>query len=356
MCAIHSINVWQASFCAFFGNNLIALKAQNLFIYFYLFFDLNSLLKSKFIVKFLSVGKYSSIMFRYNAVLKMSLFTLLSVYCSFSVAKDISVTKNIFVPMDISKWEYKGDHFSCLLNQNIKNFGEVTFIAEPSHKVWLKVTSFRLPQPAEQAGVYVLRSPYKDSNQRELVTPSAVIKKHQLIFEHSIAGLLSALSQGAWMQLVVVASDHQLSVQIPSVRISKSMESFSRCRAALPALSFKQARDTELHYQLGQRTVNAEQKTSLFDLAEYVQLDKKVKLILIDGHTDNVGSSAGNIQISRVRADDVASILEAAGVRSDLIEVRAHGARYPVANNNTELGKAKNRRVTIRVIRAEGKK
>ena len=90
---------------------------------------------------------------------------------------------------------------------------------------------------------------------------------------------------------------------------------------------------------------------SLKQLAEYVKLDDKVSKVLIDGHTDNVGSPLANLQISRVRADDVASVLEEAGVAAGLIEVRAHGSRYPVAGNETELGKAKNRRVTVRLIR-----
>ncbi|WP_181388415.1 OmpA family protein [Vibrio albus] len=257
--------------------------------------------------------------------------------------------------MDISRWEYKGDQFSCLLNQKIKNFGDVAFIAEPNHILQFQLSSFRFPQPVDHARVYFLPSPYLDSQKKELVTQQAVIKNQKVIFTHSVAGLVSAVSRGAWIQVTTDASGESFSVRLPAVNINEPMARFNQCRAALPDMSFKQARDTELHYQLGQRTVNPEQKHILSQLAHYVRLDKKVTHVLIDGHTDNVGSAIGNRQISRVRADDVASILEAEGVRSALIEVRAHGARYPVASNETEQGQARNRRVTIRVIRSEGK-
>lgn len=52
-----------------------------------------------------------------------------------------------------------------------------------------------------------------------------------------------------------------------------------------------------------------------------------------------------------MRAQQVADALIARGLHSDMIEVRAHGSRYPVASNSTAKGQAKNRRVTIRLVR-----
>ncbi|PJC86439.1 OmpA family protein [Vibrio sp. HA2012] len=285
-------------------------------------------------------------MFHNNAFLTMLSIMVLNFYSDFSVAKDITI------PMDISQWEYKGDHFRCLLNQKVKKIGKIEIIAEPDHQIRLEITSFILPQPIENAQIYLLSEPYLDISHKKLVSQSASINKHRITFHQSVSGLISAMSQGAWLQLTSVSGGHPFSIQFPTVNSSKSMARFNQCRAELPELSYKQARDMELNYQLGQRSVTPEQRVMLLHLAEYVQLDKKVSAILIDGHTDNVGSPIGNLQISRVRADDVASILHEAGVHSELIEVRSHGARYPVASNDSEQGKAKNRRVTIRVIRS----
>lgn len=70
----------------------------------------------------------------------------------------------------------------------------------------------------------------------------------------------------------------------------------------------------------------------------------------IEGHTDNVGSPAGNLQMSQMRAQSVLSYFVTRGVSSTRFEVEGLGDKYPVADNATEEGRAKNRRVTIKRI------
>jgi outer membrane protein OmpA-like peptidoglycan-associated protein len=69
--------------------------------------------------------------------------------------------------------------------------------------------------------------------------------------------------------------------------------------------------------------------------------------VLVEGHTDSDGSSEYNLQLSRLRADSVRSILVAGGVSPDRIESQGYGETRPVATNATAGGKAQNRRVEI---------
>ncbi|WP_415721204.1 OmpA family protein [Photobacterium ganghwense] len=266
--------------------------------------------------------------------------------------------QNIAVPIDLVKWEYKGDHFQCLLNQKINNFGQVSFIAEPSQKLAFKVESFQLPQSIQIAKLYQWESPWSRNEQLLPVGEARQVSNHELIFNGAMDDVLRAMSEGAWLQLSVSSQtlESPVLVQLPGVHLRDALTEFTRCRAALPAMSYQQARDLTLPFESGQRVASSQQQQILRDIAEYVRLDKSVKRILIDGHTDNVGSSLANLQIARVRADDVASVLEEAGVPESLIQVRAHGARYPVAGNDSELGQANNRRVTVRVIRRQDDK
>ena len=80
-------------------------------------------------------------------------------------------------------------------------------------------------------------------------------------------------------------------------------------------------------------------------LAEYNQT-----IIEVVGHTDSVGSDAVNQRLSEQRAASVASYLSAQGVQRERIEQLGAGKRYPIASNDTEAGRAQNRRVEIRVI------
>ncbi|HEU4961340.1 MAG TPA: OmpA family protein [Sphingomonas sp.] len=68
------------------------------------------------------------------------------------------------------------------------------------------------------------------------------------------------------------------------------------------------------------------------------------------GHTDSTGSEAYNQQLSERRADSVAAYLESRGVQSARIGTRGFGETQPIAPNDTDAGRAANRRVEIRIV------
>ena len=75
------------------------------------------------------------------------------------------------------------------------------------------------------------------------------------------------------------------------------------------------------------------------------------RTVMLEGHTDNVGTAAYNLTLSRSRVDAVAGELIKQGVRSDRISVEAYGESRPIAPNrkadgsDDPVGRAKNRRV-----------
>jgi len=71
-------------------------------------------------------------------------------------------------------------------------------------------------------------------------------------------------------------------------------------------------------------------------------------LIDVYGHTDSTGSDTYNLDLSKRRADSVARYLIMRGVSSARIQTQGMGKNYPVADNTTAEGRAKNRRVEIK--------
>jgi outer membrane protein OmpA-like peptidoglycan-associated protein len=67
------------------------------------------------------------------------------------------------------------------------------------------------------------------------------------------------------------------------------------------------------------------------------------------GHTDSTGSDSYNQTLSERRARSVSDYLAAQGVQSIRLATRGYGESQPVASNDTESGRAQNRRVEIRV-------
>lgn len=72
-------------------------------------------------------------------------------------------------------------------------------------------------------------------------------------------------------------------------------------------------------------------------------------LVDVMGHTDSTGSDAYNEDLSKRRADAVADYLALRGVSRARLATIGYGERYPVADNSTEEGRARNRRVEIKI-------
>jgi outer membrane protein OmpA-like peptidoglycan-associated protein len=70
----------------------------------------------------------------------------------------------------------------------------------------------------------------------------------------------------------------------------------------------------------------------------------------IEGYTDNVGSEAGNVKMSQMRAESVLNYFVSRGIPKGRFEVVGMGSKNPVADNSTPEGRAKNRRVEINRI------
>ena len=89
----------------------------------------------------------------------------------------------------------------------------------------------------------------------------------------------------------------------------------------------------------------------LDELANKVKgLDKAVYLE-IEGHTDNIGSDQYNEKLGEARAEAVRNYLaEKAGIPLHAMSIISYGESKPVAANNTAEGRAKNRRVVVRVL------
>jgi outer membrane protein OmpA-like peptidoglycan-associated protein len=71
----------------------------------------------------------------------------------------------------------------------------------------------------------------------------------------------------------------------------------------------------------------------------------------ISGHTDNVGDAKKNQTLSENRAAAVKDFLIKEGFDASMLSTKGYGATKPVADNKTEIGRAKNRRVELRIVK-----
>jgi len=101
-------------------------------------------------------------------------------------------------------------------------------------------------------------------------------------------------------------------------------------------------------FDVNSENIKTTSYTSLDKIAEILIKDEDIKLT-IEGHTDNTGSKRINQILSGKRALAIKIYLSKKGVTNDRMTALGFGSERPIASNNTEAGKAKNRRVEFKV-------
>ena len=90
----------------------------------------------------------------------------------------------------------------------------------------------------------------------------------------------------------------------------------------------------------------------------FLELDKLAKVmednskleVEIGGHTDNVGQEAYNQNLSQQRAQAVVTYLQEKGIDASRLKAKGYGESTPIASNDTEEGRAQNRRVEFSIL------
>ncbi len=102
-----------------------------------------------------------------------------------------------------------------------------------------------------------------------------------------------------------------------------------------------------IYFDTGKAEVKPESEATLKEIGKLLQLDTKLKLYVV-GHTDNVGTLANNMDLSKLRGEAVVRILTTTyNVPATRLSAQGDGPTAPVASNDSEDGRAKNRRVEL---------
>lgn len=105
-----------------------------------------------------------------------------------------------------------------------------------------------------------------------------------------------------------------------------------------------------LTFETGKSTLKPESQEQLKNVAEIMKAFPTME-IKLGGYTDNTGVAAANLKLSTDRAKSVANELSKLGIVASRIVSEGYGIEHPIATNDTEEGRAQNRRNSIRVTK-----
>ncbi len=147
-----------------------------------------------------------------------------------------------------------------------------------------------------------------------------------------------------WLVLMISDSD----VRVLSIEEKTTGSSVNLVAAA----AIKSELDSKGHIALyinfdtDKAVLRTEGKAAVDEISALMKQEGTLKLA-IEGHTDNVGEAKRNVALSRERAQAVVDALVKDGIGRERLSAAGHGAAKPVADNGSDEGRAKNRRVEL---------
>lgn len=153
-------------------------------------------------------------------------------------------------------------------------------------------------------------------------------------------------------QARALAASSETAAQLARKEADLAAEQAQTLRQQLENLQLRQTESGvvvtlgDVLFETGQAELRSDSQTSLVEVVDLLQSEPG-KSIRIEGHTDSVGDAAANLQLSEQRAHSVLAALQSLGVDPARITVVGMGEDFPIASNDTEEGRSKNRRVDV---------
>jgi outer membrane protein OmpA-like peptidoglycan-associated protein len=107
----------------------------------------------------------------------------------------------------------------------------------------------------------------------------------------------------------------------------------------------------KIQFRHNEAVIESASDSLLAEIAQVIKRNPQLKKLRVEGHASSEGDANANEKLSDARAKAVRQhLVERGGVAPELLESKGYGAKNPIASNDTEEGREKNRRVEIRIV------
>jgi len=260
-------------------------------------------------------------------------------------------------PVEETEWRLTPSIFGCVFSQPIPNYGEGVFYHEAGEDLMfhLKVKK-NLMNPGE-AGLHLEPPIWGPSRFAEdLGMVSIKHTSRPLNVEPKRANqMMMALMKGmqpTFTRKARYSPNEPIRVALSAANFNSFYKDYLGCVSGLLPVNFRQVAKSKVLFKKGNR-LDEQSKKKLDLIILYVKADPNVNAIYLDGHSDGAGRRYHNRRLSEERAINVNDYMVKKGLDPEMFTTRYHGERYPVASNKTYNGRYQNRRVTIRLEKAD---
>ena len=257
-----------------------------------------------------------------------------------------------------TEWKLSGSIFECRFEQVLPEYGNGVFYHQAGEDILFQLETRKNLMKVGKAGVSITPAPWHPSQKSEHLGYTDLIDDRpnlELDPERSNQ-FLHALLEGK--QPVITRRTYYdeskfVKIHLSAIHFKNFYNKYLKCVDQLLPMNFSQVARSKVYFGGGKESLSPKDEEMLDRIIFYMNNDPRVFALYIDGHSDNSGRRYDNRQLSKRRAEAVERYLVKRGINPEMITLRFHGQRYPIASNNTSAGRAKNRRVTVRLEQRE---
>ncbi|MBF0291890.1 MAG: OmpA family protein [Nitrospinae bacterium] len=198
---------------------------------------------------------------------------------------------------------------------------------------------------------------YKTNKGAEKPGPLEIVRNHtaaiaqiggKVLFDDGRDATMTLVKDGKEIWAKVDSTTGQYTLTIVE---KKAMTQAVTSNAIFDALEKDGFMVIDVHFDFGKATIRPESQPLIDQIVEMMKRSASLK-VSVEGHTDNVGDPKSNKSLSTARAKAVLEAVVKSGVGADRMSAIGWGEEKPVADNKTEEGRAKNRRVALVKIKS----
>ncbi len=282
--------------------------------------------------------------------------TFLAITLSLFVTQVNAGIRQYQADLGSSQWKLTNDsRLECTLSHKIPNYGEAKFYSRANRNTNMEfeLDMLQLPDNYSLAQVRSVAPNWRPGVSGRTLADMKLHKQFSPDLPKKVAWtMLSELEQG--MSPTFYYSDwyndnDSIAVGLSTSRFHKAYQEFVGCVGNLLNYSFDDIAYTVLNFEFNSDKFTKASKRRIEMIKEYLSLDTELELVLIDGFTDSYGGRNTNQKASVKRANKIRDYFVKNGIEPSRIEATGYGEKRHIASNETVLGRAKNRRVVIRM-------
>ncbi|MFC3033960.1 OmpA family protein [Pseudoalteromonas fenneropenaei] len=259
---------------------------------------------------------------------------------------------------DTSHWNVnKSKRLACELQHEVPYYGDAIFSVKASKN---KDLNFNLdmvvrPESYQFAGVQSVPPAWRAGlPARDFATMKLLKKFDGELGNANAWEMLTELEKGNFPTFYYKDwqnSVDQVSVALSSVNFKQAYWAFLQCRDELLPYSFEDIAFTVMNYKSNSSELTKDSQKRLDMIGEYLKNDPEIAMIEISAYTDSYGGRETNLTLSKKRAKAIKDYMVALGVEEKRIDTEGFGEKRHIADNETVIGRGKNRRVVIQLAR-----